>query len=67
MVLMTNAKGKKMKNFKIIIQYDGTKYNGWQRQGNTKNTLQEKFENVLRVTAVIRTVFFTASFPPLLR
>lgn len=36
-----------MRNFKIIIQYDGTKYNGWQRQGNTKNTIQEKFENVL--------------------
>ncbi|MBQ1948136.1 MAG: tRNA pseudouridine(38-40) synthase TruA [Clostridia bacterium] len=36
-----------MKNYKITISYDGTKYNGWQRQGNTKNTLQEKFENVL--------------------
>ncbi len=36
-----------MKNYKITIQYDGTKYNGWQRQGNTKNTIQEKFENVL--------------------
>ncbi len=36
-----------MKNFKITVQYDGTKYNGWQRQGNTKNTIQERFENVL--------------------
>ena len=36
-----------MKNYKITIQYDGTKYNGWQRQGNTKNTIQEKFENIL--------------------
>lgn len=36
-----------MKNYKITIQYDGTKYNGWQRQGNTKNTIQEKFETVL--------------------
>ncbi len=36
-----------MKNYKIYIQYDGTKYNGWQRQKNTKNTIQEKFENVL--------------------
>ena len=35
-----------MKNYKITIQYDGTKYNGWQKQGNTKNTIQEKFENV---------------------
>ena len=36
-----------MKNIKITVQYDGTKYNGWQRQGNTKNTIQEKFEQVL--------------------
>ena len=36
-----------MKNFKITVEYDGTKYNGWQRQGNTKNTIQERFENVL--------------------
>ena len=38
-----------MKNYKITISYDGTKYNGWQRQGNTQNTIQEKFENVLSV------------------
>lgn len=36
-----------MKNYKMIISYDGTKYNGWQRQGNTQNTIQEKFENVI--------------------
>ncbi len=36
-----------MKNYKITVQYDGSKYNGWQRQGNTGNTIQEKFENVL--------------------
>lgn len=36
-----------MRNFKTTVQYDGTKYNGWQRQGNTKNTIQERFENVL--------------------
>lgn len=36
-----------MRNFKITVQYDGTKYNGWQRQCNTKNTIQERFENVL--------------------
>jgi len=39
--------GYNMKNYKITISYDGTKYNGWQRQGNTKNTIQERFENVL--------------------
>lgn len=36
-----------MKNYKLTLQYDGTRYNGWQRQGNTKNTIQERFENVL--------------------
>ncbi|MBR5587091.1 MAG: tRNA pseudouridine(38-40) synthase TruA [Clostridia bacterium] len=36
-----------MRNYKITVSYDGTKYNGWQRQGNTKNTIQEKFENVI--------------------
>jgi len=36
-----------MQNYKLIVQYDGTRYNGWQRQGNTSNTIQERFENVL--------------------
>ena len=37
-----------MQNYKLTIQYDGTRYNGWQRQKNTKNTIQERFSNVLR-------------------
>lgn len=36
-----------MQNYKIIVQYDGTKYNGWQKQGNTDNTIQAKLEAVL--------------------
>ena len=36
-----------MKNYKITVAYDGTKYNGWQKQGNTQNTIQEKFESIL--------------------
>ena len=36
-----------MKNFKITVQYDGTKYNGWQKQGNTSNTIQGKLEATL--------------------
>ncbi len=36
-----------MKNYQITVQYDGTRYNGWQRQSNTGNTIQEKFEAVL--------------------
>lgn len=36
-----------MANYKMLIQYDGTRYNGWQKQGDTKNTIQEKLETVL--------------------
>lgn len=36
-----------MKNYQIIIQYDGTRYSGWQKQGNTTNTIQGRIENVL--------------------
>lgn len=36
-----------MYNYKLIIQYDGTKYNGWQKQNNTKQTIQGKLEAVL--------------------
>lgn len=35
------------KNYKMTIQYDGTRYDGWQRQGNTGNTIQSKLEDVL--------------------
>ncbi|MDD7740247.1 MAG: tRNA pseudouridine(38-40) synthase TruA [Fusicatenibacter sp.] len=34
-------------NYKMIIQYDGTRYNGWQKQGNTENTIQGKMETLL--------------------
>ncbi len=36
-----------MKNFKAFVCYDGTRYRGWQRQGNTANTIQGKLETVL--------------------
>lgn len=36
-----------MANFCLMIQYDGSRYNGWQRQGNTPNTIQEKLESIL--------------------
>ncbi|MDO4267901.1 MAG: tRNA pseudouridine(38-40) synthase TruA [Eubacteriales bacterium] len=32
---------------KIILQYEGTRYDGWQKQGNTSNTIQGKLEQVL--------------------
>ncbi len=34
-------------NYKLTIQYDGSRYDGWQRQGNTGNTIQGKLEAVL--------------------
>ena len=36
-----------MANFCLMLQYDGSRYNGWQRQGNTSNTIQEKLERLL--------------------
>ncbi|HKM04791.1 MAG TPA: tRNA pseudouridine(38-40) synthase TruA [Lachnospiraceae bacterium] len=37
-----------MKNYKIILQYDGTRYQGWQKQDSTDNTLQGKLESLLK-------------------
>ncbi len=34
-------------NYKMILQYEGTRYDGWQKQGNTDNTIQGKLEKVL--------------------
>lgn len=36
-----------MLNYKLIIQYDGTRYKGWQKQKNTETTIQGKIEEVL--------------------
>ena len=36
-----------MKNYKLTIQYDGSRYSGWQVQGNTGNTIQGKLQTVL--------------------
>lgn len=36
-----------MRNIKFIVSYDGTRYNGWQRQDNTDNTIQGKLEQLL--------------------
>ncbi|MBQ6230604.1 MAG: tRNA pseudouridine(38-40) synthase TruA [Eubacterium sp.] len=35
------------KNIKMIISYDGTRYNGWEHQQNTDMTIQGKLEAVL--------------------
>lgn len=36
-----------MPNFRMTLSYDGTRYNGWQRQGNTPDTIQGRLEAVL--------------------
>ena len=36
-----------MQNYKLTLQYDGTRYNGWQRQGNTENTIQGKLNEII--------------------
>lgn len=40
-----------MYNYKIIIQYDGTRYKGWQGQNDTEKTIQGKLEAVLEQMA----------------
>ena len=36
-----------MKNYKITVAYDGTRYKGWQGQNSTDQTIQGKIEAVL--------------------
>ena len=36
-----------MQNYMLTLCYDGTRYRGWQRQGNTEGTIQEKLETML--------------------
>ena len=36
-----------MRNIKLILEYDGTRYKGWQKQTDDINTLQGKLEDVL--------------------
>lgn len=40
-----------MRSFKCIIEYDGTNYSGWQRQRNTRMTVQEQIEDALKMIA----------------
>jgi tRNA pseudouridine38-40 synthase len=40
-----------MKNYKITVAYDGTRYKGWQIQKNTDMTIQGKLTGVLELLA----------------
>ena len=33
-----------MANYKLTLCYEGTRYRGWQRQGNTADTIQAKLD-----------------------
>lgn len=37
-----------VRNIKLIIEYDGKRYLGWQRLGDSEKTIQGKIENVLQ-------------------
>ena len=39
-----------MTRLKLTLAYDGTRYDGWQRQGNTANTIQARVETLLSRT-----------------
>lgn len=46
-----------MKNIGLLIEYDGSRYDGWQRQISTDNTIQGKLERVLeKMTGVFQEV-----------
>ena len=45
--ILTYRKVKRLKNYKITIQYDGTRYKGWQVQNSTDMTIQGKIQSVL--------------------
>lgn len=37
-----------MQNYKITIQYEGTRYNGWQKNANAENTIQSVLEQTIQ-------------------
>ncbi len=43
----TRNGGGDMANYKLTLCYDGTRWKGWQKQGNTDNTIQGKLETLL--------------------
>lgn len=36
-----------MRNIRLLLQYEGTRYQGWQKQQSTDNTIQGKLETLL--------------------
>ncbi|WP_313343993.1 tRNA pseudouridine(38-40) synthase TruA [Lacrimispora sp.] len=42
-----------LKNYKMVLEYDGSRYDGWQKQGNTDRTIQGKLEGILERLAEV--------------
>lgn len=40
-------KEHELHNYKLVLQYEGIRYNGWQKQKNQENTIQEVVENAV--------------------
>lgn len=38
-----------MRNIKLVLEYDGSRYKGWQRQTATNSTIQGRIEHVLQL------------------
>jgi pseudouridylate synthase I len=47
---MRNWGGDKVRNIKIVIEYDGTNYGGWQKQNNAPTIQQELEEGIYKLT-----------------
>lgn len=47
-----------MQNYKMVLCYDGGRYDGWQKQGNTDNTIQARLEAILTDIAGVETEIF---------
>lgn len=46
------------KNIALLVEYDGGRYDGWQRQTTTENTIQGKLESVLeKMTGTFQEVY----------
>lgn len=44
---MKDGMNSESRNIRILLQYDGSRYDGWQKQGNTEKTIQGKLEQIL--------------------
>lgn len=45
---MVFGRGSMKKNYRLTISYDGTRYQGWQKQKKTSDTIQGKLEDILK-------------------